>query len=518
MNFDPNAKQAAESKKSKWILLLAVSFCYLYFFPYFAKLNSPAENSRLYMVKAIAEHGTFAINDVFGGEYGYVVDLAKRGDKFYSIKAPGTSFLGVLFFYPASLIFDMSKRTETYLLRLFTSIIPSLIFLFFFFGFLGRISKNIFNRDLVFIGLALGSMFFTYGILLFGHQQAAIGLAGGFMLFFENKRRDKDSIFYIILGGLLIAFSVACEYQAFFAAIFLCAYAFVAIKKKYNVLYFLVGAALPVSLTALYHYHCFGSVFITGQQFAAHRPFLHILNYGFQGLFYFHKAGFLGTFFSSQNGLFFFAPWLVFALPGFYFLFKKENFLAEAVCIVLVIISYFITVSGLYAWKGGWTVGPRYLAAIMPFMALSVLIFLDRMTKYFTYLSWIFVPCLLVSIVTYSLSSVIFPHFPDSMDNPFYEFLLGLVRLGMYPYNLGRLLGLGDWLCAWPYYLGNLFILFYVLNMRKFRLQLTKGLITSCIVVVFVSGLLFWGLSLPQTKYPGTVSNSLSFAERIWEP
>ena len=124
---------AFKRNRSEILLFCAVVFAYLYFFPYFSQLNSPAENSRIYMVKAIVDHGTFAVDPVLREGNPYVVDLARYEGKLYSAKAPGTSFLGVPFYFVARQFGDLSMLATTYLLRLFVSILPSLIFLAFFY-------------------------------------------------------------------------------------------------------------------------------------------------------------------------------------------------------------------------------------------------------------------------------------------------------------------------------------------------------------------------------------------------
>lgn len=53
---------------------------------------APNERSRIYLSLALVDSGTIAVNEQIDA-YGTPFDIAKRGDNFYSDKAPGSSFL-----------------------------------------------------------------------------------------------------------------------------------------------------------------------------------------------------------------------------------------------------------------------------------------------------------------------------------------------------------------------------------------------------------------------------------------
>ncbi|MBN1605125.1 MAG: hypothetical protein JW940_00755 [Polyangiaceae bacterium] len=519
--------EAPPTTRSWWtdrqllVLFGSVAFLYLYFFPYFDRLNSPAENARIYMVKAIVEHHTFSVDAVIQGLYASNADLSQYDGRLYSCKAPGTSFLGVPVLYAFTRLGSLSKLGETYVLRLFVSTLPSLVFLFVYYGFLRRFSEHRYLRNLTFLGLALGTMFFTYALLLFGHQQAAIGLFGGFMCCYENKRRERDSVVLLLAGGLLIALGVSCEYQAVLAGLCLAAYAFVSTKRKWRFVIVLAGGLGPAVLTGLYHQQSFGSVLHTGHDYLASQAFVDYQQYGYKGFFYFTCSSLSGTFWSPGNGLFFYAPWLLFLVPGVYAMFHKKGFFWEALCISLVVLSDFVFVSGMYAWKGGWSVGPRYLGVTMPFIALTILVFLDWVSQRFRHLYYVFVPALVVSVLIYALSSVIYPHFPDSIHNPYFELLLPLLSMGYYPYNLGRLLGLGDFPSALPYFAVLLPLLGYIVVGYVGETALVprmRSAVANCAVVLAITACVLQAMSLPKTAQPAAVAGGLSLAKQVWEP
>jgi hypothetical protein len=77
-------------KRIELLLFLLLISVYAYTFPRWA---DPNQNSRLNMVVAVVEDGTFRIDPYVSN----TVDYAKVGDHYYSDKAPGVAFLGILF-------------------------------------------------------------------------------------------------------------------------------------------------------------------------------------------------------------------------------------------------------------------------------------------------------------------------------------------------------------------------------------------------------------------------------------
>jgi hypothetical protein len=75
------------SRCEPWLFLLLL-LCYTYFLPRWA---DPNQNSRLDMVVAVVENGTFRIDPYVEN----TVDYAKVGEHYYSDKAPGAAFLGI---------------------------------------------------------------------------------------------------------------------------------------------------------------------------------------------------------------------------------------------------------------------------------------------------------------------------------------------------------------------------------------------------------------------------------------
>lgn len=86
-------------KRKFFALFLFLFVCNAYFFPRWA---DPNQNSRLDMVVAVVEDGTFQIDDYVEN----TVDYAKVGDHYYSDKAPGAAFLGIPLYAGLKILLD----------------------------------------------------------------------------------------------------------------------------------------------------------------------------------------------------------------------------------------------------------------------------------------------------------------------------------------------------------------------------------------------------------------------------
>jgi hypothetical protein len=141
--------------------LIAIAGVYLYLFPYFPRINSANELPRVYLVKAIVEDHTFAI-DREVHRYSWVSDLSKWDGHLYQNKAPGSSLLVVPVYAAVRLVAgEPSLAVTMWLCRIVAGIIPALIFLWLMWRFLERFAPEPEVRTLVMVAYGLGSMAMT---------------------------------------------------------------------------------------------------------------------------------------------------------------------------------------------------------------------------------------------------------------------------------------------------------------------------------------------------------------------
>ena len=99
-------------------------------------------------------------------------------------------------------------------------------------------------------------------------------------------------------------------------------------------------------------------------------------------------------------------------------------------------------------WRAGWCVGPRYIATVAPFLMLPMLRLWPRVERRW-WLTAIAVGLLIPSVVLNVVSGALYPHYPESFDNPVFDLAFPLIGEGYAPYGLGWLLHLpGRWALA----------------------------------------------------------------------
>ena len=179
------ALASAARRHAAWIL---VCLAYLFPFPYYERLNNPNENVRVWATRAIVEqHGVLNI-DQTQAEWGYVNDKAKSQEHVYSGKAPGATFLGVPVLFLHTKLRHLlgkpspDKRDTTFWLRLLAVKVPLCVFLFFFARHVERVTRSRAARDLLVVGLGLGTLVYPYGQMFVGHALAAAAAFGSYML------------------------------------------------------------------------------------------------------------------------------------------------------------------------------------------------------------------------------------------------------------------------------------------------------------------------------------------------
>src|SRR5262245_22887495 len=97
----PSQSRSYPSERLNGLLIFAILLVsYAYIFPRWA---DPNQNSRLDMVVAIVEDGSFQIDPYVHN----TVDYAKVGEHYYSDKAPGAAFLAVPVYAGLKLILDL---------------------------------------------------------------------------------------------------------------------------------------------------------------------------------------------------------------------------------------------------------------------------------------------------------------------------------------------------------------------------------------------------------------------------
>jgi hypothetical protein len=525
----PAAGVGAEPAWRRHLAWAAVVAAYLVVFPYFRAVNNPNENVRVWATRAIAHHGTFVIDDVIRA-WGDVGDRAIANGHRYSSKAPGTTLLGV----PVHFVHDRlaraitgaspGPRATTWALRVFTVILPLALFLLYFARRVEAETASPWARDLLVVGLGLGTMFYPYGLTFVGHAQSAALLFLGFALLLPAAKQGGSPApaegRRLGLAGAFTALSVVFEYQTLFAAALVAGYAILLLRRR--ALPFFLGALGPALLLATYHTALFGRPW--------ELPYAHLDDPGFT--LYHHGQGFLGlgrprarvlvaAFAHVDYGLFVFSPFLAVGLGVALWAAVRRGSRPQAL-IVLATAAMAIFLAGMANWRGGWTAGgPRYIAAVVPLLTFAIALqwrdlFGDpggdgRRRALRVGLAGL----VLYSVVICGLSGAIFPHFPVQLDNPIFDLVLPLLEAGYVPHSLGTALGLGGIAALIP--LGAVFAVAVVAAAAPARAPRREKLASAATALGLAAALLA-ALGAVGRRPSRQEDRALASVMRMWEP
>jgi hypothetical protein len=512
-------------------VLLAIAAAYLTIFPYFRALENPNENVRIWATRALAHHGTWSLAPVLH-EWGDVTDTAIAKGQRLSSKAPGTTLLGV----PVHAAHDgvsrllvgrsPSLQATTWALRVFTVILPLLAFLWVFARRVEHVTGSPFARDLLTLGLGLGTMMYPYGLAFVGHAQSAALLFGGYLLLVPVRRTVPSTVprsvqrteatnqaissrGRLVAAGGLAGLSVCFEYQAALGAVALAGFALVQLRGR--VVWFVAGALLPAVLLGLYHAHLFGGPF--------ELPYAHLDDPGYAA--YHHSQGFLGlgrprarvlrsAFVSVDYGLFVYSPFLIGgAVAAAFGVIKRGSRDQALVLTITAVMAVFL--SGMANWRGGWcAAGPRYIAVVVPFLAYAVALGWQDLLEGRRWRQVGLVAAVLLSVALCSLSGL-FPHFPVQLDNPIFDLVVPLVGSGLAPHGLGTAVGLRGLPALVPWAIAVLVAIALVVRQMK----VTRG---DRAIAVVAAALLLFGVAMTGKHNTREDIRVRAFIESLWEP
>lgn len=513
----------ASALPSESLIALAIcAFAYLYVFPYQAKINNPNENVRFYMTAALVEEGRYEI-DGMRARFGWVNDAATHAGHVYSVKAPGTSLLavpGYALYLWLGRVFDRPyDRVEAlWACRFAASILPTLLWLFFLHRWLSRRGHHPVLRDAVFFSLALGSLLYGYGMLLVSHTLSAVTAFSAFMLLYDT--RESNTLcrpwraFFI---GLLAAATTLFEYPGLPSSIALSVYAFVVLKPRGGaraLLAYAAGGLVPALAMMHFQACAFGSPFTPGHLMVENAAFREAHHRGFYGAVGPNLGALHGLLFDLGAGLFPLTPVLWLALPGIVLLFRQRARRAEAWCVLAVTVLTVLAISSMNNWHGGWTVGPRYLAVAVPFLAWAALIALERLVERIEWLALaLALGSLLTGLLASGVPSAYYPHLPPELTRPLPQLFAVLIAHDYAPPNTGGWFGvyggasmlplLGAALCG---------VALCLRSVSGFRTRAWLAL-SAAVVSLCLAAPLLWR----PAEEPG-VAAAVAFVTRHWSP
>lgn len=510
---------ALPTRRRTLAMLALCAAAYLYVFPYQPRINNPNENARFYMTAALAEEGTYVL-DGMRARWGWVNDCAIYEGHAYSVKAPATSFLGVpayaaYYWGGRWLGWDFDREVALWLCRVTASILPWLLFLFFFHRWLGRHTSSALVRDAVFVSLALGSCLYGYGMLFLSHTLSAAAAFGAFMLLYDARHAGRTSGLRAFAAGFLAAGVTLLEYPGVVVSVALSVYALFVVRPVLRLIPFAVGGMIPTAAMMHFQWACFGSPLSPGHLYVESEQFREQHHEGFFGAVGLQWEAIYGLLVHPGAGLFPLTPILVFGAVGLVILAVRRRERADAWVAIASVLLTTAAISTMNNWRGGWTIGPRYLVVVYPFVAWGALVGLEPLVRRAPRLAGaVALGLTAAGLLLSGAPSAYYPHYPAEIDRPLSQVVRVLIEHGYAPYGAANLAGVHGTASMIPLAILALASLLFVAYGARRWWERGAALIGGAIVAALVC----WPLALDPRPAEPEVRAAVGLITRTWQP
>lgn len=384
-------------------------------YPHFA---SPNEVTRWLLAAAVVDEGSLEVSSQLEIVGPRVEDLATFEGKVYSNKTPGATLAALPgYIFARVLAGPASARNLRFgmtLMRLCASTLPLLLVAAFLAMQLARCGADPKRQRFAAFVLLFCTPLFAYGLLLFSHTLAAAALFTAWGLLFLDGGSAKK----IVGAGACIGIAVLAELPLAIPAAALVIGAFVRHRARGGLLLLAGGVPFALMLGA-YNQAIFGDPFELASGHERFAQFRAMASTGLFGIGLPSIDGVGGLLFDLSKGLFVFSPLLLFAFVRVRTLDISRT---ARVTLILVPLVTLLVYGGYANWHGGWTVGPRYILAVVPFLVF--MLGAGEVTRLEALLAgW--------SAAAVALTSLVFPFVPLHFPLPWGTFAMPILARGV---------------------------------------------------------------------------------------
>ncbi len=457
----------------------------------FSEITVPNERSRVYLAVAMVDEGTFSIDSPVE-RFGKPIDIAKYDGRYFTDKAPGSSFLGAVVYgvvrvFSAPGDWDIVELVNT--MRTWLMIPIGLLGFFLIRRTMALFDVRASTIDIVSLGWILGSAAFHYSTAFFGHQIVSVCFI--LAVYLIEKANDEGKFGWLRFLGAGAALGVAglVEYQSAVPCLLLGAYAvYRGYRNPARLVGFVLGAAAFAAILLVYNNACFGGPFELSYHHLAMRHMQAMHNTGIAGVTYPQGAAVFGSLLSFHRGLLTTSPFFV-MFPIGLALFWRNRGRFLAVVFGLAILYYLLFIFSAEIWYGGWGFGPRLLVPCMGLLALLVAVAADK---------WMEKPAvagLLAGLVVFAITlnqavQLVFAELPETATNPVLDLVIPAFKEGVLSPNLAfKLTGSTLPWTALPIALGTLVAAAWIVRRSLEAAPKTKAVVTHVAWVAAALGL-----------------------------
>ena len=438
-------------RRRAWLIGWALFCCYAYFFYVGGNWNVESHYAQTF---ALAEHGSLIIDGYpflpRGGG-----DAAFYRGHYYSDKLIGPSLVAAPIYRllrETATVSEISYPWDLYLAFRLTNVatnaLPSALLGALLYLFLAELGLTTQLRVWLAFTYGLGTLALPYSTALFGHQLAAVAIAGAFMLLW--RQRAEWSHRRAIAAGALAGFAAISDAMGIFVAALLGLYAIwlardlvgqelASCPSSRPAIAVIASRIAPFALPALAVFSI--QLAANWLSFGSPLAFPHL--YHAQAAFRArHTAGLFGIHlpqlyplyqltFGPWRGLFHGSPVLLFALPGFFIMarrWRSEAILCAASWPIVLLLN-----SGYENWTTGSAYGPRYQIVVIPLLIIAAAPLAERLPLIFKALA-------AISIASMAIITAQTPFIPEGLRSPLSHAIFEFARGNLQNGNLAMLI------------------------------------------------------------------------------
>ena len=300
-------------------------------------------------------------------------DWSEYGGHYYSNKSPGTTWFGVALLAP---IYPLERRIcpdgdgispraeifNAWYLNFILGVLPTAFSVLALAGILLRLGASEARAYSGALLIVLGTAVFPFATTLMAHSTVAACLVFSLWSYLRGGR------FSLFAGGAWFGAAVLFDYSA--GLLLPLALVFIACREKGRIWQFVAGGIPFAVLYCVYNAMCFGGPFSFAAQYI--NPVYRTEGDAAGGLLALPNAWLvLELLFGARRGVLIASPFLLFAVPGFLFLWKQGGLRrALALLFALSFAALLLMNASFNGWHSGASFTARYMVPVFPFVGI----------------------------------------------------------------------------------------------------------------------------------------------------
>jgi hypothetical protein len=399
-------------RRAGFLVLAAFGLLTVFFTGLFPPFSNPNELSRLEMVFAVVENGTFQIDQAIG-VLGEQEDKALSEGHLYSNKAPGLSLAAIPVYRLLRLFFPRPHAASDTIFVCLRILVVSSLCTLALARFHARLCARVPPAALLLtVAAGFGTPYLFYARSFLSHAWTASLLYLAWDLWKSGEDRTRRATLSFAGAGFLAGWAAISEYPVALILPLFALRALLGGSARRAAVFCLSGAA-PIALLAAYNTICFGSPFVLSSVREALPRYAELSHRGLFGFGAPSAQVGVSYLLHPARGVLLFSPFFLWTLAGFWQWWRKREDRADCLFFLVATTLFLLVMTGYPNWHGGWSLGDRYLMPVLFPAAFAIGRALEsQVSRSF------FAAAMVFSVLNHALLTVTWPYFPLNVPWP----------------------------------------------------------------------------------------------------